>query len=93
MTPSIGAPEPLTPAAKLRYADGIVDEARGRLITVLEDHTSGGEAVNSIAAICAHLCSPCIHACTDLVSHPCACVYNKAQTMCCMLDNCNAHAP
>lgn len=50
---SPGAPEPLTPAsdAKLRYADAVVDESRSRLIAVQEDHSAGGEAVNSVAAV------------------------------------------
>jgi dipeptidyl aminopeptidase/acylaminoacyl peptidase len=45
MTPEV------TPAAGLRYADAVVDEARSRLICVLEDHRQGGEAVNAIATI------------------------------------------
>ncbi|KAK9790131.1 hypothetical protein WJX73_001662 [Symbiochloris irregularis] len=46
-------PKALTPesGAKLRYADAVVDEARGRLIAVQEDHTGQGEAKNNIAAI------------------------------------------
>jgi dipeptidyl aminopeptidase/acylaminoacyl peptidase len=50
-----GEPEPLTPEppvpAGLRYADAVIDEARNRLICVREDHTVGGEAVNTIVAI------------------------------------------
>lgn len=47
--------EPPTPSA-LRYADGVVDRRRERLICVREDHreptvTEHGEAVNTIAAI------------------------------------------
>lgn len=34
-----------------RYADGIFDEKRKRLICVREDHTQGGEAVNTIVGI------------------------------------------
>jgi dipeptidyl aminopeptidase/acylaminoacyl peptidase len=47
------APTPITPEseAKLRYADGIVDHHRQRIICVREDHRGGGEAVNTIAAI------------------------------------------
>jgi dipeptidyl aminopeptidase/acylaminoacyl peptidase len=46
------APEALTSEAALRYADGIVDRRRGRLICVREDHTdSDREAVNSLASI------------------------------------------
>jgi len=45
------APQPLTPAAALRYADGIVDR-RGRIICVCEDHTTAGcEAVNTLVGI------------------------------------------
>ncbi|MFP4394680.1 MAG: S9 family peptidase [Anaerolineales bacterium] len=47
------APVPITPEseAKLRYADGIVDHRRQRIICVREDHRGGGEAANTIAAI------------------------------------------
>ena len=46
------APEPLTGAGEMRYADGRLDLARGRLICVREDHTrEGTEAVNSIVAV------------------------------------------
>jgi dipeptidyl aminopeptidase/acylaminoacyl peptidase len=47
-------PQPVTPesAAALRYADGIIDRARNRLICVHEDHTAGGhEPVNTIVSI------------------------------------------
>ena len=44
-------PQPLTPAAKLRYADGIIDQQRGRMICVQEDHTGAGEAVNTLVSI------------------------------------------
>jgi dipeptidyl aminopeptidase/acylaminoacyl peptidase len=48
-----GEPVPITPesAAKLRYADAVVDVSRGRLICVREDHTGPGEAVNTIASV------------------------------------------
>ena len=46
------APEPLTPEGELRYADGILDAGRKRIIAVQEDHSGSGEAVNSIAAVC-----------------------------------------
>ncbi|MFQ5950881.1 MAG: S9 family peptidase, partial [Candidatus Geothermarchaeales archaeon] len=43
------APEPLTPAKDLRYADGVIDHRRGRMICVREDHTvAGREAVNTL---------------------------------------------
>ncbi len=46
-------PTPITPEseAKLRYADGVVDHRRQRIICVREDHRGGGEAINTIAAI------------------------------------------
>jgi dipeptidyl aminopeptidase/acylaminoacyl peptidase len=46
-----GQPEPLTPAVDCRYADGIVDKQRNRLICVREDHRGEGEAVTTIVAI------------------------------------------
>ena len=54
MSPSVKPPEPLTPEGKLRFADGILDAKRGRIIAVQEDHSGTGEAVNSIAAVCEH---------------------------------------
>ncbi|HEY6806712.1 MAG TPA: S9 family peptidase [Pyrinomonadaceae bacterium] len=44
-------PEPITVEGDVRYADACLDESRERLICVREDHTGGGEAVNSIAAV------------------------------------------
>jgi len=44
-------PQPITHSEGMRYADGILDAARHRLICVREDHTGDGEAVNTIAAI------------------------------------------
>jgi dipeptidyl aminopeptidase/acylaminoacyl peptidase len=42
----------LTPQTGLRYADGVVDAARGRLLVVREDHTTpAAQPVNTIAAI------------------------------------------
>ena len=47
-----GAPEPVTAGEKHRYADGILDRQRNRLISVREDHAAGGhEPVNSLVAI------------------------------------------
>lgn len=47
-----GPPEPVTPEAEMRYADGIGDPRRGRLILVREDHTTGaGEPVNTLVAL------------------------------------------
>ncbi|MDQ3820650.1 MAG: S9 family peptidase, partial [Acidobacteriota bacterium] len=41
-------PEAITPATEMRYADMVIDRKRGRVICVREDHTSAGEAVNTI---------------------------------------------
>lgn len=46
------APLPLTPDADLRYADGVFDRRRQRLICVREDHTVAGcEAVNTLVSL------------------------------------------
>src|SRR2546423_11378640 len=46
-----GAPQPLTPAAELRYADAVVDRRRNRIVCVREDHReSGHEAVNTLVS-------------------------------------------
>jgi len=39
------------PDAKLRFADGVVDATRKRLIAVQEDHSGEGEAVNTVSAV------------------------------------------
>ncbi|MEB3338640.1 MAG: S9 family peptidase [Leptolyngbyaceae bacterium] len=45
-------PLPLTPIGNWRYADGVVDPLRERLICVREDHTQAGqEAVNTLVSI------------------------------------------
>jgi dipeptidyl aminopeptidase/acylaminoacyl peptidase len=45
-------PQPLTPAGDWRYADGVIDRRRGRLICVREDHiVAGREAVNTLVSI------------------------------------------
>ena len=45
-------PRPITPEADLRYADGIIDHRRSRMICVREDHTDPGrEAVNAIVSL------------------------------------------
>ena len=46
-----GKPRSITPDAHLRYADGVFDERRERIVCVREDHTSDGEPVNAIAAV------------------------------------------
>jgi dipeptidyl aminopeptidase/acylaminoacyl peptidase len=54
-TGGAAAPQPLTPApgtpSAWRYADGIVDRSRNLWIGVREDHTGGGEPVNTIVAV------------------------------------------
>jgi dipeptidyl aminopeptidase/acylaminoacyl peptidase len=48
-------PRPITPEANLRYADGIIDSGRGKMICVREDHTDAGqEAVNAIVILDLH---------------------------------------
>ena len=45
-------PQPLTPEEDLRYADGVIDRRRGRMICVREDHTvAGREAVNTLVSL------------------------------------------
>lgn len=45
-------PQPLTSGENLRYADGVVDRRRGRIICVCEDHTlAGHEAVNTLVSL------------------------------------------
>ena len=43
--------EPLTPDGPFRYADYELDEARGRVVAVREDHSGSGEAVNTLVTI------------------------------------------
>ncbi len=45
-------PRPITPEAELRYADGVIDSRRNRLICVREDHTvPGREPVNTLVSV------------------------------------------
>lgn len=45
-------PQPITPPENLRYADGIIDRQRNRMISVREDHTvAGREAVNTLVSL------------------------------------------
>lgn len=45
-------PRPITPEAELRYADGVIDRRRNRLICVREDHTvPGREPVNTLVSV------------------------------------------
>jgi dipeptidyl aminopeptidase/acylaminoacyl peptidase len=46
-----GEPAPITPEKDLRYADGVIDSARGLMFCVREDHTGKGEAVNTIVTL------------------------------------------
>lgn len=47
-----GNPEVMTPTGACRFADGIIDRERGRLIAVCEDHSQPeGEAVNTLVSI------------------------------------------
>src|SRR5579863_417700 len=47
-----GEPQAITPAVELRYADGVIDHQRNRIICVREDHTvEGREAVNTLASV------------------------------------------
>ncbi len=39
------------PADALRYADGVFDRRRGRMVCVREDHTGEGEAINALVAV------------------------------------------
>ncbi|HSB10756.1 MAG TPA: S9 family peptidase [Blastocatellia bacterium] len=46
------APEPITSTEKMRYADGVIDRRRNRIICVREDHTGGGrDAVNTLVTV------------------------------------------
>ncbi|MGH7928521.1 MAG: S9 family peptidase, partial [Candidatus Binatia bacterium] len=44
-------PLPLTSAANMRYADGVIDRRRNLFFCVREDHSGPGEAVNTLARI------------------------------------------
>jgi dipeptidyl aminopeptidase/acylaminoacyl peptidase len=46
------APKPITPEGGMRYADGVIDDRRNRMICVCEDHTNNDkEPENCLAAI------------------------------------------
>ena len=48
-------PQPITPEADLRYADGIIDRHRKRMVCVREDHTNAErEAVNTLVSLDLH---------------------------------------
>jgi dipeptidyl aminopeptidase/acylaminoacyl peptidase len=44
-------PRPLTLAADIRYADGVIDQRRSLFFCVCEDHTGHGEAINTLVSI------------------------------------------
>lgn len=45
-------PQAITPEAEMRYADAVLDETRGQLICVREDHSvTGREAVNTLVRL------------------------------------------
>ena len=46
-------PRPITPLPTdaLRYADGVIDRRRGRIICVQEDHTLPGKVINTLVSI------------------------------------------
>ena len=50
-------PSPITraptgaPADALRYAYGVIDRRRGRMVCVREDHTASGEAITTLAGV------------------------------------------
>ena len=49
---SVGEPQAITPEVEMRYADGVIDRERNRMICVREDHSATGrEAVNAIVGI------------------------------------------
>ena len=50
-SPPTAAPRALTPEGPMRYADLALDDARGRLLCVREDHTGDGQPVNTLAAV------------------------------------------
>lgn len=45
------APHAISPAKEMRYADGVIDRSRNRMIAVREDHTGKGEAINTIVGL------------------------------------------
>ena len=50
-------PSPITSALAgaaadgLRYADGVIDRGRGRMVSVREDHTDAGEAITTLVGV------------------------------------------
>lgn len=68
------APQPITPAAEMRYAEAIIDSARDRIICVREDHSvPGREASNALVALNAngnHGCGEVLVSGNDFYSSP-----------------------
>jgi hypothetical protein len=51
-TPSVPlTPAPAVPERQWRFADGVIDHTRKRWIGVLEDHTGGGEPINTVVSV------------------------------------------
>jgi dipeptidyl aminopeptidase/acylaminoacyl peptidase len=44
-------PRPITPPGYMRYADAVLDIPTGRMICVREEHSNGGEPVNTLVSI------------------------------------------
>src|SRR3989304_2324456 len=44
-------PQAITVGADKRYADGVIDRRHHRILCVCEDHSAGGEPVNTIVSI------------------------------------------
>jgi len=57
-------PTPITPEKEARYADGVVDGPRQRIICVREDHSAEGEPVNAVVGVPMEGC----HEATVLIS-------------------------
>ena len=68
------APQQITPAAEMRYAEAIMDSGRDRIICVREDHSvPGREAANALVALNAngnHGCGEVLVAGNDFYSSP-----------------------
>ena len=54
--PGSANPAAITPPGPMQYADGVIDTARNAWIGIREDHTAGGEPVNTVVRI--HLNRP-----------------------------------
>ncbi|HEY7300335.1 MAG TPA: S9 family peptidase [Xanthobacteraceae bacterium] len=52
--PEALTPEPPARERQWRFADGIIDRRRGQWIGVREDHTAGGEPINTIVVVDLH---------------------------------------